>query len=80
VVEAIMKNQDEKAIRANANQAFVRDLLAQRQPVLAEVLDTLVRTFVPASVIPAREYEPGYDAERELQDWMNSMRTRRNRP
>ncbi len=49
-----MKNQDEKAIRANANQAFVRDLLAQRQPVLAEVLDTLVRTFVPASVIPAR--------------------------
>lgn len=27
--------------------------------------------------VPAREYEPGYDAERELQDWMNELRRNR---
>ena len=30
------------------------------------------------SVIPAREYEPGYDAEREMQDWMNDLRSKRH--
>ena len=29
---------------------------------------------LPASAIPAREYEPGYNAEREMQDWMNQLR------
>lgn len=29
------------------------------------------------SVIPAREYEPGYDAEGELHDWMNELRSKR---
>lgn len=29
------------------------------------------------SVIPAREYEPGYDAEAEMQDFMNDLRSKR---
>ena len=29
------------------------------------------------SVIPAREYEPGYNAEAEMQDWMNELRSKR---
>lgn len=33
-----------------------------------------------ASVIPAREYEPGYDSEREMQDWMNELRSKRSKP
>lgn len=28
----------------------------------------------PANLVPAREYELDYDAERELQDWMNELR------
>lgn len=31
----------------------------------------------PANPVPAREYEPGYDAERELQGWMNELRSAR---
>lgn len=30
----------------------------------------------PASVIPAREYEPGYDAAADLHDFMGEMRRR----
>jgi hypothetical protein len=33
--------------------------------------------LAPASVVPAREYEPGYNAEREWQDWANEMRRNR---
>lgn len=29
------------------------------------------------SVVPAREYEPGYNAEREWQDWSNELRRNR---
>jgi len=30
-------------------------------------------------VIPVREYEPGYDPEREMQDWMNELQARQRR-
>lgn len=30
-----------------------------------------------ANPVPAHEYEPGYDAEAELQGWMNELRTAR---
>jgi hypothetical protein len=31
----------------------------------------------PANPVPAREYEPGYDAEAELGGWMNELRSNR---
>lgn len=44
---------------------FTRPVTDRHCPVHAER---------PASLVPAREYELGYDAERELQDWMNELR------
>lgn len=43
----------------------------------AAALAAAATAATPANPVPAREYEPGYDAAAELQGWMNEVRSAR---